>query len=151
MFANKNSGISHSYSTQREKNMSNFAGYNVNNRRFGERNSESALANEGVITQLSEQISSLNDRMDEFTTRIEELNSKLTIKRYTSSQQNLAFQAESCNGSAPTSHFINGLGNGSIMPNSLSSSQLAKDSPIMEEISSVARGQRQIMHQLDNL
>ncbi|MBA0667789.1 hypothetical protein Goklo_000829 [Gossypium klotzschianum] len=145
------SGISHSYSTQREKNMSNFAGYNVNNRRFGERNSESALANEGVITQLSEQISSLNDRMDEFTTRIEELNSKLTIKRYTSSQQNLAFQAESCNSSAPTSHFINGLGNGSIMPNSSSSSQLAKDSPIMEEISSVARGQRQIMHQLDNL
>ncbi|TYH34136.1 hypothetical protein ES332_D13G108400v1 [Gossypium tomentosum] len=136
---------------KREKNMSNFAGYNVNNRRFGERNSESALANEGVITQLSEQISSLNDRMDEFTTRIEELNSKLTIKRYTSSQQNLAFQAESCNGSAPTSHFINGLGNGSIMPNSSSSSQLAKDSPIMEEISSVARGQRQIMHQLDNL
>ncbi|KAL1062785.1 hypothetical protein V6Z11_D13G103100 [Gossypium hirsutum] len=128
------SGISHSYSTQREKNMSNFAGYNVNNRRFGERNSESALANEGVITQLSEQISSLNDRMDEFTTRIEELNSKLTIKRYTSSQQNLAFQAESCNGSAPTSHFINGLGNGSIMPNSSSSSQLAKDSPIMEEV-----------------
>ncbi|MBA0573464.1 hypothetical protein Golob_000736 [Gossypium lobatum] len=147
----KSSGISHSYSTQREKNMPNFAGYNVNNRRFGERNSESALANEGVITQLSEQISSLNDRMDEFTTRIEELNSKLTIKRYTSSQQNLAFQAESCNGSAPTSHFINGLGNGSIMPNSSSSSQLAKDSPIMEEISSVARGQRQIMHQLDNL
>ncbi|TYG86198.1 hypothetical protein ES288_A13G115400v1 [Gossypium darwinii] len=145
------SGISHSYSTQTEKNMSNFAGYNVSNRRFGERNSESALANEGVITQLSEQISSLNDRMDEFTIRIEELNSKLTIKRYTSSQQNLAFQAESCNGSAPTSHFINGLGNGSIMPNSSSSSQLAKDSPIMEEISSVARGQRQIMHQLDNL
>ncbi|GMI87537.1 triphosphate tunnel metalloenzyme 2 [Hibiscus trionum] len=145
------SGMSHSYSTQREKNMSNFAGYNVNNRRFGERNSESAIANEGVITQLSEQISSLNDRMDEFTTRIEELNSKLSIKNSTSSQQNLAFQAESCNGSAPTSHFINGLGNGSIMPNSLSSSQLAKESPIMEEISSVARGQRQIMHQLDNL
>ena len=78
-------------------------------------------------------MSSLNDRMDEFTTRIEELNSKLT-KTSTSSQQNLAFQAESCNDSAPTSYFINGLGNGSIMPNSLSSSQLAKDSPLMEEV-----------------
>ncbi|KAE8690915.1 F-box/FBD/LRR-repeat protein [Hibiscus syriacus] len=140
------SGTSHSYSTQREKNMSNFAGYNVSDWIFSEQNSESAPANE-----LSEQISSLNDRMDEFTTRIEELNSKLAIKNSTSSQQNLAFQAEPCNGSAPTSHFINGLGNGSIMPNSLSSFQLAKDSSIMEEISSVARGQRQIMHQLDNL
>ena len=46
MYANKNSGMSHSYSTQREKNISNFPGYCVNNRRLGERNSESALANE---------------------------------------------------------------------------------------------------------
>ncbi|XP_007045676.2 PREDICTED: uridine-cytidine kinase C isoform X2 [Theobroma cacao] len=145
------SGMSHSYSTQREKNIPHFAGYSVNNRRFDERNSDSALAHQGVITQLSDQISSLNDRMDEFTTRVEELNSKLTIKRSSSSQQNLAFQADPCNGSAPTSYFINGLGNGSIMPNSSSSSQLAKDSPLIEEISTVARGQRQIMHQLDNL
>ncbi|MBA0863712.1 hypothetical protein Goshw_024848, partial [Gossypium schwendimanii] len=145
------SGMSLSYSTQREKYISNFAGYSVNNQRFGERNSESALANKGVINQLSEQISSLNDRMDEFTTRVEELNSKLTIKRRTSSQQNLAFRAESCNGSASTSYFINGLGNGSIITNSLSSSQLAKDSPLMEEISTVAEGQRRIMHQLDSL
>ncbi|XVF43333.1 hypothetical protein PTKIN_Ptkin02bG0032300 [Pterospermum kingtungense] len=136
---------------KREKNVSNFADYTVNNRRFDERNSESSLANERVITQLSEQISSLNGRIDEFTNRVEELNSKLTLKRSTSSQQNLGFQAESCNGSAPTSYFINGLGNGSIMPSSSSSCQLAKDSPLMEEISSVARGQRQIMHQLDNL
>lgn len=89
---------------------------------------------QGVINQLSEQISSLNDRMDEFTTRVEELNSKLTIKRSTSSQQNLAFRAESCNGSASTSYFINGLGNGSIISNSSSSSQLAKGSPLMEEV-----------------
>ncbi|MBA0743959.1 hypothetical protein Gogos_006605, partial [Gossypium gossypioides] len=128
------SGMSLSYSTQREKYISNFAVYSVNNQRFGERNSESALANKGVINQLSEQISSLNDRMDEFTTRVEELNSKLTIKRRTSSQQNLAFRAESCNGSASTYYFINGLGNGSIITNSSSSSQLAKDSPLMEEV-----------------
>ncbi|OMO72244.1 Uridine kinase [Corchorus olitorius] len=151
MYANKNSGMSHSYSTQREKNISSKVGYSANNRRFDERNSESAVANQGVITHLTEQISSLNDRMDEFTTRVEELNSKLVIKRNSSSQQNLAFQAEACNGSAPTSYFINGLGNGSILPNSLSSSQLAKDSPLQEEISTVLRGQRQIMHQLDNL
>ncbi|OMO93667.1 Uridine kinase [Corchorus capsularis] len=148
---NLKSGMSHSYSTQREKNISNKVGYSANNRRFDERNSESAVANQGVITHLTEQISSLNDRMDEFTTRVEELNSKLMIKRNSSSQQNLAFQAEACNGSAPTSYFINGLGNGSILPNSLSSSQLAKDSPLQEEISTVLRGQRQIMHQLDNL
>ncbi|MBA0592845.1 hypothetical protein Gorai_009814, partial [Gossypium raimondii] len=151
MYANEISGMSLSYSTQREKYISNFAGYSVNNQRFGERNSESALANKGVINQLSEQISSLNDRMDEFKTRVEELNSKLTIKRRTSSQQNLAFRAESCKGSACTSYFINGLGNGSIITNSSSSSQLAKDSPLMEEISTVAEGQRRIMHQLDSL
>ncbi|KAB2053138.1 hypothetical protein ES319_A12G167200v1 [Gossypium barbadense] len=139
------SGMSLSYSTQREKYISKFAGCSLNNQRFGERNSESALANKGVINQLSEQISSLNDRMDEFTTRVEELNSKLTIKRRTSSQQNLAFRAESCNGSRI------GLGNGSIITNSSSSSQLAKDSPLMEEISTVAEGQRRIMHQLDSL
>ncbi|TYG90453.1 hypothetical protein ES288_A12G183400v1 [Gossypium darwinii] len=131
---------------RREKYISKFAGCSLNNQRFGERNSESALANKGVINQLSEQISSLNDRMDEFTTRVEELNSKLTIKRRTSSQQNLAFRAESCNGSRI------GLGNGSIITNSSSSSQLAKDSPLMEEqISTVAEGQRRIMHQLDSL
>ena len=72
--------------------------------------------------------------MDEFTSCVEELNTKLNIKRSTSSQQNLTFQAESCNGSAPTSYFVNGLGNGSIMPNSSSSSQLAKDLPLMEEV-----------------
>ncbi|KAL6969638.1 uridine,cytidine kinase [Sarracenia purpurea var. burkii] len=93
--------------------------------------------------------------MEEFTSRIEEMNSKLTSKRVSASQQNMALQAEASNGSAPTSYFISGLGNGSltgsIMPNSSSSSQLAKESPLMEEISNIARGQRQIMHQLDNL
>lgn len=92
----------------------------------------------GIITQLSEQISSLNDRMDEFTNRIEELNSKLTIKKSSSSQQNMSIQADACNGFAPTSYFISTLSNGSltgsIMPNSSSSSQLAKESPLMEEV-----------------
>jgi len=67
----------------------------------------------------------------------------------------MSIQADPCNGSAPTSHFISGLGSGSLtgsmMPNSSSSSQLAKESPLMEEISGIARGQRQIMHQLDSL
>ncbi|PKI62511.1 hypothetical protein CRG98_017135 [Punica granatum] len=93
--------------------------------------------------------------MDEFTTRIEELNSKLTIKKNVSSQQNIALHAESCDGSAPTAYFINSLGNGSLtgsmMHSSSSSSQLAKESPYMLEISVIAKGQRQILHQLDNL
>ncbi|GFZ00164.1 phosphoribulokinase [Actinidia rufa] len=67
----------------------------------------------------------------------------------------MALQAEACNGSAPTTYFISGLGNGSltglIMPNSSSSSQLAKEYPLMDEISNIARGQRQITHQLENL
>jgi hypothetical protein len=90
------------------------------------------------MTQLSELISSLNDRMDEFTTCIEELNSKLIINKNPPSQQNMALQAEVHNGSAPTSYFVSGLGNGSLtgsrMSNSSSSSLLAKESPLMEEV-----------------
>ncbi|XP_020224520.1 inorganic pyrophosphatase TTM2 [Cajanus cajan] len=151
------SGKSQSYTHQRDKNLAKATGYVSNDRRFGDRNSDpSAMTiNQGAINQLSDQISALNDRMDEFTNRIEELNSKLTIKRSSPSQQNMSLQAETCNGSAPTSYFINSLGNGSLtgskMINSLSSSQLAKDSPLVDEISGISRSQRQIMHQLDNL
>uniref|UniRef100_A0A5B7AK93 Putative uridine-cytidine kinase C-like isoform X1 n=1 Tax=Davidia involucrata TaxID=16924 RepID=A0A5B7AK93_DAVIN len=149
--------MSHSYSTQRDKKLSRLTGFEVSNRRFDDRAVETpaTLASQGAITQLSEQISTLNDRMDEFTSRIEELNSKFTNKRVSGSLQNMALQAEACNGSAPTSYFISGLENGSLtgslMPNSSSSSQLAKEFPLMEEITGIARGQRQIMHQLDNL
>lgn len=76
--------------------------------------------------------------MGEFASRIEELNSKLTIKNNSDSQQNMVPQTEPYNGSAPTTYFISGLGNGSltgsIMRNSSSSSQLAKESPLMEEV-----------------
>ncbi|KAJ6312447.1 hypothetical protein OIU77_014051 [Salix suchowensis] len=151
---NGKSGMSHSYSSQRDKNLSKLAATST---RFDDRNLESpaALANQGAITQLSEQISSLNDRMDEFTTCIEELNSKLTVKKNSPSQQNMALPAEVCNGSAPTSYFVSGLGNGSLtgsrMPNSSSSSQLAKESPLMEELSGISRVQRQVMLRLDTL
>lgn len=76
--------------------------------------------------------------MDEFTSRIEELNSKFSTRKVSASQQNLAGQAEACNGSVPTSLFMTGLGNGSLtgslMPHSSSSSQLARESPLMEEV-----------------
>ncbi|CAK9147879.1 unnamed protein product [Ilex paraguariensis] len=129
-----------SYSTQRDKNLPNLTKLAVNNRRFDGRTPDSpaTLASQGVITQLSEQISTLNERMDEFTSRIEELNSKFSIKEVSASHQNLALQAESCNGSGPTSVFVAGLGNGSItgslLPNSSSSSQLLRESPLMEEV-----------------
>ncbi|XP_002514541.2 inorganic pyrophosphatase TTM2 [Ricinus communis] len=155
---NKNlkSGMSHSYSSQRDKNLSKLAGLAASDRRYNERNSDSSAvqANEGMLTQLSEQISSLNDRMDEFTNRMEELNSKLNNKS-SPSQQNLALQAEACNGTAPTSYFLSGLSNGSLtgpkLSNSSSSTQLAKESPLLEEITGIMRGQRQVMHQLDTL
>lgn len=156
---NKNikSGMSHSYSTQRDKNLLKLTGFAISDRRFDDRTAKSpaTLANQGNITQLSEQISTLNDRMDEFTSRIEELNSKLTIQRVSASLQNMAMQAEACNGSASTSYFVSGLGNGPLtgptMLTSASSSQKLKESPFMEEISGIARGQHQIMHQLDNI
>ncbi|KAK6921838.1 Phosphoribulokinase/uridine kinase [Dillenia turbinata] len=149
------SEMSHSYSTQRENNFSK--GYSPDNRRFVDRTSESQarLACPGAISHLSEQISTLNERMDEFTSRIEELNSKLTMKKASTSQQSMSLQAEACDGSGPTSYFISDLGNGSLtgsmMHNSKSSSQLAKESHLMEEVLIISRGQRQILHQLDNL
>ncbi|KAJ8760613.1 hypothetical protein K2173_015280 [Erythroxylum novogranatense] len=155
--ANAKSGMSHSYSTQRDKNLSKITGLGVKVRRDNGRifESSTALANQGVVNQLSEQMSYLNDRMDEFTTHIEELNSKLVMTNTSSSQHNMTLQAEACNGSAPTAYFISNLGNGSLtgskMSKSLSSSQLSKESPLMEQLSSITRGQRQIMHQLDNL
>lgn len=93
---------------------------------------------QGAATHLSEQISTLNDRMDDFTARIEELSSKLSSEKTSPRLQNGGVQAESCNGSAPTSYFISGLGNGSltgsVLPNSSSSNQLAKDSSLVEEV-----------------
>ncbi|KAL6177939.1 hypothetical protein ACLB2K_049460 [Fragaria x ananassa] len=148
-----NRGISHSYSNHRDK-LTRLA---VNNKRFDGRTLESpaTLSNQGVITQLSEQISTLSERMDEFTSRVEELNSKVSFRKSSASQQNLALQAEACNGSGPTSVFVTGLSNGaltgSLLPSSASASQLAKESPLMEEIQAITRSQRQIMHQIDNL
>ncbi|KAK4373279.1 hypothetical protein RND71_008663 [Anisodus tanguticus] len=160
---NKNirSGFSHSYSTNRDKNLSNVS----SDYRRNERDAESGtrLANEGAITHLLEQISTLNNRMDDFTSRMEELNSKLSSRRdsprnkqTSPSTQNLALETEACIGSAPTNYFISGLENGSltgsIMPNSSSfTSVTGKESALMEEISNIARGQRQVMHQLDNV
>ncbi|KAK9116283.1 hypothetical protein Sjap_015230 [Stephania japonica] len=143
-------GMSHSYSTQGDKSMPNLAGLPLSGRKSDVRNADltSMLASEGVITQLSEQISMLNERMDEFTCRIEVLTPKFTINNVTSSHQNLAVKGEGCNGSENTSLFMTSLSNGLFLPNSSSSSQLAKESPLVEEI---MRGQRQLMHQLDNL
>ncbi|CAA0815319.1 Phosphoribulokinase / Uridine kinase family [Striga hermonthica] len=132
-----NRGISQSYATQRDKSMSKLTKLAVNNRSYNVRTPDSpaALANQGMVTQLSEQISTLNERMDEFTSRIEDLNSKFLTKNF--SQQNLGgVQNEACV---------------SLLPNSSSSSQLARESPVMEEVLFIARAQRQILHQIDNL
>ncbi|CAL5442092.1 unnamed protein product [Camellia sinensis] len=69
-----NRGISHSYSALQEKNISKLTKLAVNNRRYGgrTRDSPASLANEGIITQFSEQISTLNERMDEFRSHVEE-------------------------------------------------------------------------------
>lgn len=70
--------------------------------------------------------------MDEFTSRIEELSSNLTIQKSSLSQQNIALQSE-------TSYFRSGISSGSltgsILPNGSSFSQLNKESPLIEEVS----------------
>lgn len=147
-----NRGGGHSFST-RERNLSKLTKLSINSRRFDGRTPDSPVpvANQGVITHLSEQISTLNERMDDFTSRIEELTSKFTQKR-TPSHQNIAGQADPpCTNGSATSLFMAGLGNGQMLPNSTSSNQLARDPPLMEEVLMIARGQRQVMHQLDNL
>ncbi|CAN0923884.1 Inorganic pyrophosphatase TTM2 [Linum grandiflorum] len=148
------SGMSHSYSTQGDKSYSKLAAFSNGNRRYEDRNSEpqAMLANQGVMTQLSEQMTSLNDRMDDFTSQLEELNTKLTVMNNSPSQHNISVQGDTSNGSAPTSYFVSGLSNGNLtgskqLSHSSSFSQLAKDSPLLEEI---VRGQRQIMHKLDS-
>ncbi|CAO2830087.1 unnamed protein product [Amaranthus hypochondriacus] len=147
---NIKSGMSRSYSNQRDSDVSKFNGYDASSRRYDERNLESVetVGNKGVASHLSEQISTLNDRMDEFTSRIEELSSNLTIQKSSLSQQNIALQSE-------TSYFRSGISSGSltgsILPNGSSFSQLNKESPLIEELQGITRGQRKIMHQLDNL
>ncbi|KAL8132553.1 inorganic pyrophosphatase TTM1-like isoform X1 [Apium graveolens] len=139
----------------RDKNLPRLTKLDVNSRRFDGRTPESpaALPKQGVITQLSEQITTLTERIDEFTSRIEEVNLKISTRNASSSQQNLAVQAESCNGTAQPALFMagNGAMNGTLLPSSASSSQLARESPIMEEILLIGRSQRQIIHQIDNL
>ncbi|XP_073226745.1 inorganic pyrophosphatase TTM2-like isoform X3 [Cicer arietinum] len=135
------SDISHSCTKQKDENQAEVTGFVSNNQGLHEENnsdSETKLENSGAITQLSEQISSLHDRMDEFTNRIDELNSKLTIKKICPSQQNMALQAESYDGSVPTSYFISSLNNGSltgsIMTNPSFPSQLVKETPLRDEV-----------------
>ncbi|KAL0801771.1 hypothetical protein Bca101_056947 [Brassica carinata] len=87
------------------------------------------LPNQGVITQLSDQISTLKERMDEFRSRIEELNSDIPNRR-----------AAAASGSLLSSF----------------SSQLGRESPQMTEVvlaagRQVADRQRQIMRQMDTL
>ncbi|CAN1265621.1 Inorganic pyrophosphatase TTM1 [Linum perenne] len=144
-------GMSQSFSDRRDKNLSRLTKLAVNNRAsFDGRNMVESPA--GLSTQLSDQISTLNERMDEFTSRLDELNSKLSVRKV--SQQNLsALTYEACNGTVtpPAIFLANGSLSGSLIPHSSSSSQLAKESQLMEELLQVARGQRQILHQLDNL
>ncbi|KAJ8460920.1 hypothetical protein OPV22_033846 [Ensete ventricosum] len=145
------SGMSHSYSTQRDKNIAKLTRLAVNSRRFDGQTPDSPAINQDAVNQLSEQLSTLNERMDDLSSRIEDFNTIVSSGSTSMSQQNLALQSEACNGSGPTSLFVSNLGNGTLLPCSSSYTQLNKDSPLMEELMLITRGQRQIMHQLDNL
>ncbi|XP_020573090.1 uridine-cytidine kinase C-like [Phalaenopsis equestris] len=145
------SGLSQSYSTRADKHLGKLTNLTVGGERYDARGPDSPGVKEGVIKQLSEQISTLNERMDEFTSRIEELNSKFSVQKSSMSQQNLSLQGEGYGAAAPKNLFVSSLGNGSLIPNSSSSNQLNKESSLMEEIIAIARSQRQMMHQLDNL
>lgn len=158
-----NSGMSRSYSTPRDKDLTKLGGFDFSSQFVDDRTTKSpatiskqvnlrqngyyallltfssgtsltyVMILKGTIIQLLDHISTLNDRIDNVTTKLEELNAKFSIGRDLSSSH----KAEACNGSAPTSYLVPGLGNslqtGSTVLSS-TSSLLAKESPIMEEV-----------------
>ncbi|XP_071702174.1 inorganic pyrophosphatase TTM2-like isoform X1 [Rutidosis leptorrhynchoides] len=145
------SRMSHSYSTAQDQNLTSISGY-IKSPRFDDKNTEptDTAAFQGAISHLTEQIFTLNDRMDEFTSRIDAQSSQIS-RTFSGNQQN----SEASNGVASTSYFNsttpNGSFNGSRVHHSNSFTQLAKDSPLIEEISGIAQSQRKIMHQLDSI
>lgn len=147
------SGLSQSYSTQRDQHLSKLTKLTVGTKRLDGRiySPVSPAINQRAISQLMEHISMLSEKIDEFTSRIEELNSKFSTNNLSVSQQNLHNQTELCNGSEPTSLFMSNLGNGTIIPNSSSCSQLSRENQLHEEIQNFSRVQKQTMHQLENL
>ncbi|MED6126600.1 Inorganic pyrophosphatase ttm2 [Stylosanthes scabra] len=145
----KHIGLSRSFTNLRDRNQAKLAGYVSNNIDLHEINDSDEtkiMANQETITQLSEQISSLSDRIDDFTNYIEALNSNLTMEKNWQYQEDMHPQVGACNGCAPTCYFISSLRNGSSPL-----SQLTKEFTLMDEISGIIRGQHLIMHQLDNL
>ncbi|XP_057843629.2 inorganic pyrophosphatase TTM1 isoform X1 [Cryptomeria japonica] len=138
-------------STQRDRNRTELPRLDVNNKRFDSRLPDSPAylsENQGIITQLSEQISTLNERLDELVSRLDKLNAKSAPVSGSHSHQNLTLQAEPSGVPTPISSNIM---NGPRMPISTSSGQLTVESSLMEEITLLTRGQRQIGHQLDIL
>ncbi|KAK9664964.1 hypothetical protein RND81_14G080600 [Saponaria officinalis] len=143
-----NRNMSHSFSSHRDKHLPKLTKLAVDERNFSGilPRSPAGVANQGAVNQLSDQISTLNERMDEFTSRIEELNSKFSVERLSANRQNLAVHSEGFDGSViPLVPMT-----GTLLPHSSSSSQLM-DSQVMDELLIVSRGQRQIMHQLEIL
>ncbi|XP_051146145.1 inorganic pyrophosphatase TTM2-like [Andrographis paniculata] len=134
---NPKSGMSRSYSTNLDKNMSDI------NIGFDDRttDSPSTLVYQRALTQLSQVVSKLSYRMDDFTLHIEELTSNLS----SSSSSPTSLLDESL--SSPSS-FKSGSEDGSPTGHLLPS---PKTSSLNKEISSLVRGQRQVMHQVENL
>ncbi|MFS7896236.1 hypothetical protein Hanom_Chr00s004270g01721211 [Helianthus anomalus] len=87
-------------------------------------------SSQGAISHLSEQIFTLNDRMDEFTSRIDAQSSQFQ-RTFSGNQQNVSSNDLT---SQFTSNLTSGSSNGSKVHHSTSSTQLAKDSPLIEEV-----------------
>ncbi|KAG0452114.1 hypothetical protein HPP92_025841 [Vanilla planifolia] len=151
-FCSPLSGLSPSDTTQGDKAIAKLTrSLTVGNSRYDLPGPETPSLSQGVITQLSEQISTLNERVEELTSRIVELNSKFVVQESSMNCRTISLPVEGCNGSARSSLFVSNLGNGSMMPKSSSSNQLVKEPAVMEEILSIARSQNQMVHYLDNL
>lgn len=152
------SETTHSDSMRSGRNLAKLTRLDVNSKRFDSRLPDSPASlpgNQGIMTQLSEQISTLNEKLDEFLSCLEKLNDKFVPVNASHSQQNLTLQPEPCGVPAPTSTYLSGCSNnimnGPLLPISTSSGQLTAESSLVEEVAILGRSQRQMGHQLDIL
>ncbi|WOL04474.1 uridine-cytidine kinase C [Canna indica] len=153
-------GMSHTYSTRGDRYINKLTKLVINSSKFESEAPGSPAINQDMA-QLSKQISTLNERIYEFSSRMEEINSKISSPKTSTSQQNLANQSEPYNGCGSTSLSVSNLTHGTLFPSSSSSTQLSKCSPIIDEhnieaayhlqLMLITQGQHKIMHQLSNL
>eukprot|EP00249_Psilotum_nudum_P017078 c26145_g1_i1 orf=801-2840(+) len=124
----------------------------VNGKRFDDRGLESPVLLSGGqgFPHFSEQLTGLNERMDELLLRLGHVEAKLSIScNQTPHRQNLCVR-ESSFGNGSGSLYSNGIGmNHGHSPPRATSNTSALESTVIEEVRMLGQGQRHLTKQLD--